>query len=307
MGIYILGMHRSGTSAYARTVGRMVGFEESEAEVKRTNARGQWENVPLRHANDRLLKMAGSDWSTPADDLEEVLAAATGDRERAERLRQVHRRLGPEPWVWKDPRNCLTLPAWLAIDPQPAHFTVTVRHPLEVARSLQSRNGFPLLFGAALWERYNRSLIRSLDGRRALFISFNTLLSHPARTIAKTRDWLDRAGYRIVEEDPSDQVDGQLRHSAESDDPDELAAAGLTTAQIDLYRALLTLDGNEHAVDAGEVLSYDESQTTSALLGTRRQMLSISMVIASYKRRLRWARYPGASARRALRRIGARP
>jgi len=296
-------MHRSGTSAYTRTVGRMVGYDEPEAEVKSTNQKGQWENVPLRHANEELLRATHSDWSAPGEELGDVLADTLADRSERERHSALLRQLGPEPWVWKDPRTCLTAPLWLSLDQAPAHVAVVVRHPLEVAQSLKSRNGFPLLYGVALWERYNRALIQSIDGRRALFTSFHSLITEPRRVIELTRTWLLESGYTLTDDDVSDQVDGSLRHSAESDDAADLASAGLSPAQIDLYHRLLALDGTVTAVASTDLVRHIETPTTAALLATRRQLLAPQVAWGVVKRRIRWARYPRATAARVAKRL----
>ncbi|MFD1717398.1 hypothetical protein [Georgenia deserti] len=303
MGIYILGMHRSGTSAYTRTVGRMVGYEEPEAEIKSTNQKGQWENVPLRHANEDLLRAAGSDWSAPGEELEAVLADTLADPVKRDRHAALLRRLGPEPWVWKDPRTCLTVSLWLSLSQSPAHIATVVRHPLEVAHSLSSRNGFPVLYGVALWERYNRTLIEGINGRRALFTSFHSLITTPTQVIDLTRAWIRESGYELTSDDVSDQVDGSLRHSAESDDPDDLARAGLSPAQIDLYLRMLELDGTVVDVASADLLRHEETPTTAALLDTRRQLLAPQVAWGVVKRRMRWARYPRAATARMARRI----
>ncbi|MBL0887536.1 hypothetical protein [Myceligenerans indicum] len=300
-------MHRSGTSAYARMIGRMVGYEPRDPEIRRTNRLGQWEDIRLRRANDKILALAGCEWSAPSDSLPHALAAAAGDEAGRTALSRRLRGLGSEPWVWKDPRNCLTLPLWLGLDASPASFTVTVRHPLEVARSLHARNGFPLLYGVALWERYNRSMIDAVDGREALFISFGSLMSDAAKTLARTREWLERSGYPIHDPDPSDHVVRDLRHAAEDDDPDALTKLGLSPAQVRLYQRLLDRDGETGRVDGRRLLDEAETPLTSALLDTRRQVLEAHHAISPTvgvrlaRRTRRWAGRLGeqvASARR---------
>lgn len=273
MGIYILGMHRSGTSVYARAVGRMIGYTPRDREIRRTNQRGQWEDLGLRWANDDVLARAGCDWSAPSDTLPESLTVAAQDPTTRRRLTARHRALGDEPWVWKDPRNCLTLPLWLALDPQSPALSITVRHPIEVARSLAARNGFPLLYGIALWERYNRSMIDAANGREALFTSFDSLMSRAPEMLAATRKWLETAGIPIHESDPFDHVENELRHAAEPDSTEELLRHGLSWAQIDLYLRLRDRDGTIGRARGDHLLTRPETPTTSALLETRRQVL----------------------------------
>ena len=101
--------------------------------------------------------------------------------------------LGSQPWALKDPRLCLTLPFWMpllsssamAAKSSPSPFTSTVvrpgagpsatgtapallftyRHPVEVAKSLQKREGFLLKRALLLWLSYNQqALVYSSSG-----------------------------------------------------------------------------------------------------------------------------------------------
>src|SRR3712207_2640746 len=62
-------------------------------------------------------------------------------------------------WGWKDPRTCLTLPFWRQILP-PMQYVICLRNPLDVARSLERRNGFSLEKGIYLWLVYIESALR---------------------------------------------------------------------------------------------------------------------------------------------------
>src|SRR5687767_4111444 len=126
-------MHRSGTSALARSTGLMTGYDTPEA-VRTFDDWGHRENTSLRAVNDRLLRDAGGDWSAPPDDL---LARLPVDRARepGSPYAAALAALGDGAWVWKDPRTCLTLPLWQAADRTPPVLVVSVRNPVEVARS----------------------------------------------------------------------------------------------------------------------------------------------------------------------------
>src|SRR3954452_6990790 len=121
-------MHRSGTSALARSVGLMVGYDTPEA-VGPFDDWGHRENTSLRAVNDRLLRDAGGDWSAPPDDL---LAKLPLDEARkpASPYATGLAVLGDGAWVWKDPRPCLTLPLWQGADRTPGVLVVAVRNPV---------------------------------------------------------------------------------------------------------------------------------------------------------------------------------
>ena len=61
--IFILGMHRSGTSAVSGAL-RFCGFGHGGALMpnQRDNVNGFWESLPIVRLNTRLLAMAGMRW-----------------------------------------------------------------------------------------------------------------------------------------------------------------------------------------------------------------------------------------------------
>jgi hypothetical protein len=71
-------------------------------------------------------------------------------------------------WIaWKDPRLSLLLPFWRTIMPIRTTFVI-VRHPLEVAASLERRNRIPSPHAALLWLRYVLAAIGNDPGHLLL-------------------------------------------------------------------------------------------------------------------------------------------
>jgi hypothetical protein len=117
--------------------------------------------------------------------------------------------------VWKDPRNCLTLPFWRTVVDPPVAAVFVHRDPVEVARSLQARHGVSLTFGLALWDRYVRSACTHLAGLPTLATDYARVLEHPSAWITEAADFL--AGLGVPVASPSDpavgaSVAGDLRH-----------------------------------------------------------------------------------------------
>ena len=67
-----------------------------------------------------------------------------------------------EAWVDKDPRLCLTYPAYQHILLKRTPIAAVIRHPMEVAGSLQTRDMIPLAKGLIIWFLYNQHLSRSM-------------------------------------------------------------------------------------------------------------------------------------------------
>ena len=78
-------------------------------------------------------------------------------------------------WVDKDPRLCITYPAYLHILLRRIPLVVALREPLAVATSLYSRNGFSLNRGLLLWWIYNLHIASQLSPAD-LLIPYSSML-----------------------------------------------------------------------------------------------------------------------------------
>ncbi len=74
-----------------------------------------------------------------------------------------------EIWGWKHPLTCLTLPFWLT-QVQPAHYVICLRNPVDVARSLERRDGFPLEKGLYLWLLHIKFALKYTVEKQRFFV-----------------------------------------------------------------------------------------------------------------------------------------
>ena len=79
------------------------------------------------------------------------------------------------------------------------------RPPLAVARSLRRRDGSPIPYGVALWERYNRSAIANLAGTDVYVLSYDDMVEDPGVSLRGLTSWLDSTGH-FDGMQPSDQA-----------------------------------------------------------------------------------------------------
>jgi hypothetical protein len=216
--VVILGMHRSGTSTLAGSLTRL-GLAEPMTPLPAAddNPGGFYESLPVVMANYTMLLDAGCAWNVCLTFDPDRLALMTP----ADRLpmREIIAREFPpnRDFVLKDPRLCLTLPAWLpALRESGALVSalIVVRHPLEVVRSLSVRNGLEEAATAAHWlhhmleaERATRGLPRAVVFYDALMRDWRACLYPAART----------AGIRLRDSDErvvDAFVSGAKRHHA---------------------------------------------------------------------------------------------
>ncbi len=239
MQILVLGMHRSGTSAVARLLNMMGAYfapEGVSTGANEQNPKGFWERRDVRALNDKLLHAAGTDWHLVSDFSIDQVPEATLAEFKQEAGKIILAMDANRPWFLKEPRFCLLLPLWLDLLEMPVCLFV-YRSPLEVARSLQTRNGFPLTFSLALWEVYNSAALNATRGRPRIQVNHADLMADPVSGVRSLLKDLKAAGVRELEM-PSEEeirafIDPSLHRAKESKD----SSIELTKAQKELRDA----------------------------------------------------------------------
>ena len=164
--VFVTGCHRSGTSLLASLLHGAHGVElplaEPRLEAQIDNPRGFFESKRIVELNDELLSLLGSEWNTPplqapTWNAPSFISALAPWRSSLSGYALSSR------WIDKDPRLCITYPAYLHLLLKRVPLAAVVRHPLSVAASLFARDGMPLEQGLALWYLYNHHLAASLQ------------------------------------------------------------------------------------------------------------------------------------------------
>lgn len=227
IGLLVLGMHRSGTSALARVLGlcgadlgaRVLGASTG-------NKTGHWEDAIAVEVHERLLSAIGLRWddpvSLPADWLESEAgrraAATVHDYLRDDRARHAL-------WAAKDPRLGLFAEAWERSAAKlglPLSAVVLLRHPAEVARSLAVRDGIGPGRGLLLWLDYTLASLETAARLPHVLISYDQLLGEWQGVLARIAklpgcDSLAEVDARTVAA-VSAFLDPALRHHRSGDD-----------------------------------------------------------------------------------------
>jgi hypothetical protein len=248
-GALVLGMHRSGTSAATGLI-NLLGLSTCVSDDlligARTNAKGHWESKSLFKFNDRLLAEMGRTWWYPPSMEELDHWEADQNRTTYEEGRSAFDRVHPdEPWVWKDPRTCLTLSFWRHALSQRAAGIIVFRNPLDVAHSLNRRDYMSIEFGVALWARYNRMLVEQAGGMPVLMTPYDDIVRDPEQWCEDLRGFLSGVGVDMAENVTRKAlrqfVDPKLQHSSHS--RAELGSAGDNGEGALLYDAFRDLSG----------------------------------------------------------------
>lgn len=210
MQIFIVGMHRSGTSlvsrllnlmgAYFAPEGQSIGFNEE-------NLKGFWERKDVIEINQEILKNNFSDWNRisgfPKDSgwTEEI------DDKLKKSLKNLVLNIDAfRPWFIKDPRLCLTLPAWKHYTEKPLVIYI-FRDPLEVALSLKKRNNFPIEYGLDLWYHYNIHALRNTEELPSFYLNYNDLINNQAESSNSIFEWLKNNGCKRLDPISKDELE----------------------------------------------------------------------------------------------------
>lgn len=165
--VIILGMHRSGTSCLAGAL-EEAGLNLGDVDRKKhTNPKGNRENLDIMHLNNAVLEENGASWNTPPE------GECVWSSENCAQRDALIASYAPDAiWGFKDPRTVLVFDGWRDALPD-AQLIATFRHPTAVAQSLNTRNGFPMEDGVALWTAYNTRLLRIIQTQKVPLVCFD--------------------------------------------------------------------------------------------------------------------------------------
>jgi hypothetical protein len=192
--VLILGMHRSGTSATAGLL-QFAGVDlgSNLTPPQEDNPRGFFEHDEVWQLHQRLLRDLGSEPHDSRAMPTGWLETDAAQRARADLVKVLTDDFASSPiWGVKDPRLSRLFPLWPAIlqnlQAEP-RVVLTLRHPLESARSIVHRDRRDLPHALGLWLRYTLDAERSTRQYRRTLVQYSALLS----------DW--RAVFRRINED----------------------------------------------------------------------------------------------------------
>ena len=274
--ILILGMHRSGTSAFTRVLNYLGATLPSNLlSPNRSNEAGHWEPVRLVELHDNMLQEAGSSWDDwrPFD-------MATLPEDRAQYYRETITRILVEEYgdapliVLKDPRLCRFVPLYTGILEEmqfDVRYVHVLRNLLAVTASLSKRDGLTSGYGALLWLRYELESERATRGRPRVFVSYEAMIADWRAQVLRITNtlcinWPRSIDECLVEIDSFISLDRQ--HNAASDEA-MFADERVPTWTKEIYSSLKRLEND--ANDSNAIATHDcvtkAFNTATAILG----------------------------------------
>lgn len=218
--ILVLGMHRSGTSALARTVNLLgAAAPQTLMDASADNERGYWESEPLVHLSDEAMAACGRSWrSTGTMRMSEMVGADDLRRRLGE---AIAGEFGDASTIMlKDPRVTRLMPLYRGVLTEAGYEilpVIALRNPVEVVKSLEKRDGMEARQALGLWLRYTLDAERDTRGMRRAVVVYEDLLSDWRRVTDVMKRQL--GGYwpepsREVEAEVDAFLSPDLRHYA---------------------------------------------------------------------------------------------
>ena len=257
VGIVVLGMGRSGTSAVTRMFARtgfFAGCHDDLMPATQANPTGHWENLRIWRANEQILHRLAGSWFDPPPVAAQVAARDWATSPLRFELDCIIAQAGDAPVAIKDPRIGVMLPLWRPIIAARLQPVLVIRDPVEIASSLARRDGTPPSATIAAWELHMACLLEHLDGQMVTVAPYAHLLAEPylgpqiveqaAAQIAPTRR------IRVQVSAASEALDPAFHHNrVASGDHD----AHLTGRQARLWTYLSSLPAGNQTLDPGDL------------------------------------------------------
>ena len=151
------------------------------------NPAGYYEHLPIYNLHGRILAALGRPWDTTFPLPPNWHRSKNIVPFRDELIEIIETRFVNKPlWAWKDPRSSILLPLWkdvlakLEIELQ---CLLVYRNPLDVAKSLRSRDGLSKNESLGVWLNYSLAMLQNSMGLPRAMVFYHELLAAPEKSL----------------------------------------------------------------------------------------------------------------------------
>lgn len=226
-GFVVLGMHRSGTSMLSGLLVSGMGYNVGKPLIGAAfdNEKGFFELLPAVLQSDEFMRKQHVWWASGVVNYDADKALKMKDSNELDftegeaALKFLNNPLST-PWLWKDPRLCITIKTWLPLLKTEPAIIFTYRHPLEVAMSLEKReDDFDLEHGLRIWIAYNMRAIQNMKGLCQVLSSNEAILANPLEEVQRIADELTTKchvpppPHKLTQQIVDSFIDPKLQHN----------------------------------------------------------------------------------------------
>lgn len=182
--ICVMGMHRSGTSVITRAInflGVYLGEQTDMIASFPDNPEGFWERNDINLIHERILDTFKQRWDTVEPLPQQWHISAKMRPIWWELTELVKRKFSKHKlWGFKDPRTALLLDVWRDVLKElrtDLACLYVIRNPIDVAKSLETRDGIPHDKSFGIWFNYNITALNDSSSVQRVFISYDRFLN----------------------------------------------------------------------------------------------------------------------------------
>ncbi len=194
--VVVLGPHRSGSSVTTKilqSLGCNLGGELLEGHPS-FNPLGHFENLKVLEFHEELLKALGTDWKDPIPLLNNFYFSRNrhGIENSVGSLLESLIELNIT--AVKEPRMSIVLDIWkdaFSRSIPNLKIILTVRHPAEVALSLQERDNLSQIIGLQLWVQATLNAIKFARDKSNYFVFYDQLVTEPQVVTSNILQYLE--------------------------------------------------------------------------------------------------------------------
>ncbi|MDA9868211.1 sulfotransferase, partial [Synechococcus sp. AH-224-I15] len=189
--IIVLGMHRSGTSLIARSLGTLgVEFGDNLMPgVIDNNAKGFWEDMDVFALNEEMLATCNSNWWATETIPEKTITnlIESGFQERAVSL--IEKKIKNVRFFGlKDPRISKLFKFWSEIFKKvdaEIIYIYSLRNPISIAHSLHNRDGINFFHSYMAWAEHCLTPLAGLENKKWVKIEYEKLIENAEEELKK--------------------------------------------------------------------------------------------------------------------------
>ena len=242
-GILVCGPPRSGASALAGAL-RACGVVLRETRsADGDNPKGYLETAEVTDLHEAFLHQLGIDGLSIEPLPLDWEAREAADKARIQIASFAEREFdGADIWAVKDPRLCRLAPLWKGALPEvKVRPIIVVRHPLEMAASMQKTHQFPQERGLLMWLRFVFEAERNTRYKNRAIVRYEDLLAAPQVEMQRLEEelgvrWPDQSPARV--EKLRNWIDASLDHQGSVVDGPKASEGPLIDLCLEVYSLL---------------------------------------------------------------------